>query len=104
MAPVSIVEEVEEDCEEEADKPDPPLIERTGLVDLEEEARAPGALDERAETPAELDKLDRCDPVIPLVEEAESVVTEVVALFEAVLPEVEVGLEAVPVDDEEFWR
>jgi hypothetical protein len=104
LAPVSIVEEVEEDCEEEVDKPDAPLAERTGLVDLEEEARAPGALDDKAETPAELDMLDRCDPAIPLVEEAESVVTEVVALFEAVLPEVEVGLGAVPVDDEEFWR
>jgi hypothetical protein len=74
------------------------------LVDLDEEASAPGALDDRTETPDEVDRLDRCDPAIPLVEEAESVVTEVVALFEAVRPEVEVELEAPPVDDEEFWR
>ena len=87
-----------------ADNPDAPLVERTELVDLDEEASAPGALDDRTETPAELDKLDRCDPAIPLVEEAESVVTEVLALFEAVRPEVEVELEAPPVDDEEFWR
>ena len=87
-----------------ADNPDAPLVERTELVDLDEEASAPGALDDRTETPAELDKLDRCDPAIPLVEEAESVVTEVLALFEAVRPEVEDGLEGAPVDDEEFWR
>ena len=87
-----------------ADNPDAPLVERTELVDLDEEASAPGALDDRTERAAELDKLDRCDPAIPLVEEAESVVTEVLALFEAVRPEVEVGLEGAPVDDEEFWR
>ena len=87
-----------------ADNPDAPLVERTELIGLDEEASAPGALDDKTETPAELDRLDCCDPAIPLVEEAESVVTEVVALFEAVRPEVEVGLEAAPVDDEEFWR
>ena len=87
-----------------ADNPDAPLVDSTELVDLDEAASAPGALDDRTETPAELDKLDRCDPAIPLVEEAESVVTEVLALFEAVRPEVEVGLEGAPVDDEEFWR
>jgi hypothetical protein len=87
-----------------ADNPDAPLVERTESVDLDEEASAPGALDDRTETPAELDRLDRCDPAIPLVEEVASVVTEVVVLFEAVRPEVEVGLEAAPVDDEEFWR
>jgi len=87
-----------------ADNPDAPLVERTELVDLDEAASAPDALDDKTETPAELDRLDRCDPAIPLVEEAESVVTEVVALFEAVRPEVEVGLEAAPVDNEEFWR
>ena len=87
-----------------ADNPDAPLVKRTELVDLDAEASAPGALDDRTETPAELDRLDRCDPAIPLVEEAESVVTDVVALFEAVRPEVEVGPEAAPVDNEEFWR
>ena len=87
-----------------ADNPDAPLVERTEWVDLDEEASAPGALEDRTETADEVDRLDRCDPAIPLVEEAESVVTEVVALFEAVRPEVEVELEAPPVDDEEFWR
>ena len=68
------------------------------------EASAPGAPDDRTEAPAELDRLDRCDPAIPVVEEAERVVTEVVALFEAVRPEVEDGPDGAPVDDEEFWR
>ena len=94
---------MEEDGEEVADNPDAPLVERTGLVDLGEEANAPVALDDRTEKPAELDRFDRCDPAIPLVEETESVVTEVVVLFEAVRPEVEVGLEVAPVD-EELWR
>ena len=73
-------------------------------MNLDEEASAPEVVDDRTDAPTEPDRLDRCGPDIPLVEEAESVVTEVVVLFEAVLPEVEAGLEVAPADDDELWR
>jgi hypothetical protein len=87
-----------------ADKPDDPLVERTELVDFDEEASAPELPDGRTDAPAEPDRLDRCVPEIPLVEETASVVTEVVVLLEDVRPDVEVGLEPAPVGDEELWR
>jgi hypothetical protein len=87
-----------------ADKPDDPLVERTELVDFDEEASAPELPDDRTDAPAEPDRLDRCVPEIPLVEETASVVTEVVVLLEDVRPDVEVGLEPAPVGDEELWR
>jgi hypothetical protein len=87
-----------------ADKPDGPLVDRTELVDLDEEASAPELPDDRTDAPAEPDRLDRCVPEMPLVEETASVVTEVVALLEDVRPDVEAGLELAPVGDEELWR
>ena len=87
-----------------ADKPDGPLVERTELVDLDEEASAPALPDDRTQAPAEPDRLDRCVPEIPLVEETASVVTEAVVLLDDVRPDVEVGLELAPPGDEELWR
>ena len=87
-----------------ANKPDAPLVERTELVDFDEELSAPGVVDDRTDIPAEPDKLDRCDADIPLVDETESVVTEVVRLLEDVRLDVEAGLEGAPVADEELWR
>ena len=87
-----------------ADKPDGPLIERTELADFDEEASAPELPDDMTDAPAEPDRLDRCVPEIPLVEETASVVTEVVALLEDVRPDVEGGLELAPVGDVELWR
>ena len=85
-----------------ANKPDAPLVERTELVDFDEELSAPGVVDDRTDIPAEPDRLDRCDPDIPLVDETESVVTEVVRLLEDVRLDVEAGLEGAPVGDEEL--
>jgi hypothetical protein len=75
-----------------------PPAERTEPVDRNEEAGAPEEVDDRTDAPPEPERLDRCAPVIPLAGEADSVVTEVALLFEAVRPEVEVGL--FPVDAE----
>ena len=87
-----------------ADKPDGPLVERTELVDLDEEASAPELPDDRTDAPAEPDRLDRCVPEIPLVEETVNVATEAVVPLEDVRPDVEVGVELAPVGDEELWR
>jgi hypothetical protein len=73
-------------------------------VDFAEEASAPEVVNDRTDEPVTPDRLDRCDPAIPLVEEAESVVTEVVILLEAVRPDVDVELGVALVDDEKFWR
>jgi hypothetical protein len=99
-----VPEEAEEGGELIADKPDALLLERAEVVDLEEEESAPEVLDDRTDAPAAPDKLDCCDPAIPLVEETESVGTEEIVLLEAVLPDVEVGLELALVDDEELCR
>jgi hypothetical protein len=71
-----------------------------------EKASVPEVVDDSTDEPATPDRLDRCDPAIPLVEEGKSVFTEVVVPLEAVRPEVEVELELelVPVADEELWR
>lgn len=87
-----------------ANKPDAPLVERTELVDFDEELSAPEVVDDRTDVPAEPDRLDRCDPDIPLVDETESVVTEEAVLLEDVRLDVEVGLEEALVGDEELWR
>jgi hypothetical protein len=97
-------EEAEEDGELIADKPDAPLLERAEVVDLDEEESAPELVDDRTDAPAAPDRLDCCDPAIPLVEETESVGTEEIVLLEAVRPDVEVGLELALFDDEELWR
>jgi hypothetical protein len=102
LDPLPVPEEAEEDCEVVADKPDAPPVERAEVVDLDEETSAPEVVDDRTDAPAAPERLDCCDPAIPLVEEAESVVTEGVVLLEAVRPEVDVELEGVA--DEELWR
>jgi hypothetical protein len=71
------------------ERPLAPFIERAEFVDLDEEATAPDVLKERAEVPTDPNAADRCAPDIPLVEEAESVLTEVDALLAAVRPEVD---------------
>ena len=71
-------------------RPDTPLVERTELVDFEEEASAPDVLDDRTEVPTEPERLDCCAPGIPVVEEALSVVTDAVVLLKEVRPLVEV--------------
>ena len=96
-----VTEEAEADVEVVADKPDVPLFERAEV--LVEDESAPEVGDARTDAPAAPDRLDCCDPAIPLVEETESVGTEEIALLEAVLPDVEVGLELALVD-EELWR
>ena len=75
-----------------AERPLAPLIERTELVDFEEEANPPDVLEDKAKVPTDPDVADRCAPDIPLMEEAESVLTEVDALLAAVRPEVDVKL------------
>jgi hypothetical protein len=72
--------------------------------DLDEEASAPELPDDRTDAPAEPDRLVRCVPEIPLVEETASVFAGAVALLADVRPEVEGGLELGPVGDEELWR
>jgi hypothetical protein len=96
-----VPEEAETDVEVIADKPDAPLFERAEV--LVEDESAPEVGDAKTDTPAAPERLDCCDPAIPLVEETESVGTEEIALLEAVLPDVEVGLELALVD-EELWR
>jgi hypothetical protein len=87
-----------------ADEPDAPFVARMELGDLEEEASAPELPDDRTDAPAEPDRLVRCVPEIPLVEEIVSVFTKAVALLADVRPEVDAGLELAPVGDEELWR
>jgi hypothetical protein len=87
-----------------ADKPDDPLVERTELVDFDEEASAPELPDDRTDAPAEPDRLDRCVPEIPLVEETVSVAKVAIVLLDDVRPDVEGGLELAPVGDVELWR
>ena len=81
-----------------------PLVERTELVDFDEVASAPDVLDDRTEVPAKPDRLDRCAPDIPLVEETARVLTELDALLENDRPEVEVELELGLLCEEEFCR
>jgi hypothetical protein len=85
-----------------AEWPLAPLIERAGLGDFEEEATPPDVLEDRAEVPTDADAADRCAPDIPLVEETESVLTEVDVLLAAVRPEVDA--EFVLLCCEEFCR
>jgi hypothetical protein len=91
-----------EDGEVIADRLDAPLLERAEV--LVEDESAPEVGDDRTDAPAAPERLDCCDPAIPLVEETESVGTEEIVLLEAVLPDVEAGAEPAPVDDEELWR
>ena len=70
-----------------AERPLAPLIERAEIGDFEEEENSPEMLEDRAEVLTDPDAADRCAPDIPLVEEAESVLTEVDALLAAVRPE-----------------
>ena len=79
-----------------------PLVERAELVDFDEEANPPDVLEDRAEVPTDPDAADRCAPDIPLIEETESVLTEVEALLAAVRPEVDA--EPVLLCCEEFCR
>ena len=85
-----------------AERPLAPLIERAGFVDLDERANPLDVLEDRAEVPTDPDATDRCAPDIPLVEEAESVLTEADALLAAVRPEVDA--EPVLLCCEEFCR
>ena len=59
-------------------------------------------LGDRVDVPAKPDRLDRCAPDIPLVEEAARVLIEVDALFENERPDV--GLELGLLCEEEFCR
>jgi hypothetical protein len=79
-----------------ADNPVAPFVARMELWDFEEEASAPEPPDDRTDAPAEPDRLVRCVPEIPLVEETANVVTEAVVLLADVRPEVEAGLEPAP--------
>jgi hypothetical protein len=85
-----------------AERPLAPLIERAELVDFDEEANPPDVLEDRAEVPTDPNAGDRSAPDIPLLEEAESVLTEVDALLAAVRPEVDA--EPVLLCCEEFCR
>jgi hypothetical protein len=97
-----VPEGTEEDGEVIADRLGAPLLDRAEV--LVEDESAPEVGDDRTDAPAAPERLDCCDPAIPLVEETESVGTEEIVLLEAVLPDVEAGLELVLVDDEELWR
>ena len=97
-----VPEEAEEDGEVIADRLDAPLLDRAEV--LVEEESAPEVGDDRTDAPAAPERLDCCDPAIPLVEETESVGIEEIVLLEAVLPDVDVGAGLAPVDDEELWR
>ena len=97
-----VPEEAEEDGEVIAARLDAPLLERAEV--LVEDETAPEVGDDKTDAPAAPERLDCCDPAIPLVEETESVGTEEIVLLEAVLPDVDVGLELAPLDDEELWR
>ena len=97
-----VPEEAEEDGEVIADRLDAPLLDRAEV--LVEEESAPEVGDDRTDAPAAPERLDCCDPAIPLVEETESVGTEEIVLLEAVLPDVDVGAGLAPVDDEALWR
>jgi hypothetical protein len=70
-------------------------------VAFDKDVSPPEVVEANPEEPAPPESLDRCDPPIPLVEEAESVITEGVVLLEAVRPEVELGLALF--DDDELW-
>jgi hypothetical protein len=70
-------------------------------VDFDEDVSTLEVVEDNPEGPALAESLDRCDPPTPLVEDAESVITEGVVLLEAVRPEVELGLALF--DDEELW-
>jgi hypothetical protein len=80
------------------------VFESAEVVGFDEEASVPELVEDKTDDPITPDRLDLCDPAIPLAEEAESVVTEVVILLETVRPDVEVELGVGLVDDEEFWR
>jgi hypothetical protein len=75
-----------------AARPLVPLIERAELEDLDVEASPPNVLEDRAEVLIDPDAADCCASDIPLVEEAESVLTEVDALLAPVRPEVDAEL------------
>jgi hypothetical protein len=97
-------DEVEGDCAVRADKPEIDELERAEGVDFDEEASTPELVEPITDEPGMADRPDRCDLPIPLVEETESVVTDVAVLLEAVRPEVEVEFGPALVDDEELWR
>jgi hypothetical protein len=97
-----VPEEAEADGEVIAERLDAPLLDRAEV--LVEDESAPEVGDDRTDAPAAPERLDCCDPAIPLVEETESVGTEEIVLLEAVLPDVDVGAGLAPVDDEELWR
>jgi hypothetical protein len=99
-----VAKDVEEGWLDEADRPDAPLVERTEFVDFNEVVSGPDVLDDRTDAPANPDRLDRCVPDIPLVEETASVLTEVDALLADDRPEVEVELGMVLLCEEEFCR
>ena len=95
-------EEAEGDGELIADRLDAPLLDRAEV--LVEDESAPEVGDDRTDALAAPERLDCCDPAIPLVEETENVGAVEIILLEAVRPEVEVGLELALFDDEELWR
>jgi hypothetical protein len=97
-----VPEEAGEDVEVTADMPDAPFLERAEV--LVEDESAPEVGDDRTDAPAAPERLDCCDPAIPLVEETESVGIEEIVLLEAVLPDVDVGAGLAPVEDEALWR
>ena len=67
-------------------------------------ASAPDALDNRVDVAAKPDRLDRCAPDIPLVEETARVLTGVATLLENDRPEVEIELELGLLCEEELCR
>ena len=85
-----------------AARPLVPLIERAELEDLDVEASPANVLEDRAEALIDPDAADCCAPDIPLVEEAENVLTEVDAMLAAVRPEMDAELELLCC--EEFCR
>jgi hypothetical protein len=97
-----VAEGPEEDVEVVADKLDAPPLDRAEV--LVEDESAPEVGDDRTDAPAAPERLDCCDPAIPLMEETESVGIEEIVLLEAVLPDVDVGAGLALVDDEELWR
>ena len=97
-----VPEGAEEDVEVVADKLEAPLLDRAEVLVADESAPEVG--DARTDAPTAPERLDCCDPAIPLVEVTERVGTGEIVLLEAVLPDVEVGLELKLGDDEELWR
>jgi hypothetical protein len=73
-------------------------------VDFDEVASAPDVLDDWTDVTAKPDRLDRCAPDTPLVEETARVLTEADALLKNDRPATEVELGLALLCEEEFCR